>query len=95
MHVSRIIRTSLERLYAYGSGLRVDRPGVPGTLSAMPTLEIPQPATPDQPIVPDSPTVPADPTPARETPDTPTGPDAPAPDDPMPPQPDGPDVPNP
>lgn len=31
MHVSRIIRASLERLYAYGTGLRVDQPGPLGT----------------------------------------------------------------
>jgi RNA polymerase sigma-B factor len=80
MHVSRIIRTSLEKLYQY---------------AAMTTLEVPQPAEPAQPVVPDAPVVPADPTPSRETPDTPTGPDAPSPDDPLPPQPDGPDVPDP
>jgi RNA polymerase sigma-B factor len=31
MHVSRIIRASLERLSAYGAGLRVDHPAAPGT----------------------------------------------------------------
>src|SRR3954449_10233200 len=80
MHVSRIIRSSLEKLYQY---------------AGMTTLEIPQPAEPAQPVVPDTPTVPADPTPSRETPDTPTGPDTPSPDDPLPPQPDGPSVPEP
>jgi RNA polymerase sigma-B factor len=80
MHVSRIIRSSLEKLYQYAE---------------MTKLEIPQPAEPAQPIVPDTPTVPADPTPSRETPGIPDGPDAPPPDDPLPPQPDGPDVPGP
>jgi RNA polymerase sigma-B factor len=81
MHVSRIIRASLEKLYQY-AGMTT-------------TLEVPQPAEPATPVVPDAPTVPADPTPSRETPDTPTGPDTPSPDDPLPPQPDGPSVPDP
>jgi RNA polymerase sigma-B factor len=80
MHVSRIIRSSLEKLYQYAE---------------MTKLEIPQPAEPAQPVVPDTPTVPADPTPSREAPGAPDGPDAPPPDDPLPPQPDGPDVPGP
>jgi RNA polymerase sigma-B factor len=80
MHVSRIIRSSLEKLYQY---------------AGMTSLEVTPPAEPAQPVVPETPTVPADPTPSRETPDTPTGPDQPPPDDPLPPQPDGPDVPDP
>lgn len=80
MHVSRIIRASLEKLYQYAD---------------MTTLEVPQPAEPAQPVVPETPTVPADPTPPSEAPSTPDGPDAPPPDDPLPPQPDGPDVPEP
>jgi RNA polymerase sigma-B factor len=80
MHVSRIIRASLEKLYQY---------------AGMTTLEIRPPVEPAQPVVPETPTVPADPTPSREAPDTPTGPDTPAPDDPLPPQPEGPDVPDP
>src|SRR3954453_24184275 len=63
MHVSRIIRASLEKLYQY-AGMTTK-------------LEIPHPAEPATPIVPDAPAVPADPTPSRETPDTPTGPDTP------------------
>jgi RNA polymerase sigma-B factor len=76
MHVSRIIRSSLERLYTYGK-----------RTSEVPTT----PATPDQPVVPQEPITPADPTPGREAPATPAEPpDAPPPDDPLPPQPDQP-----
>jgi RNA polymerase sigma-B factor len=81
MHVSRIIRSSLEKLYQY-AGMTTK-------------LEVRPPTEPPTPVVPDAPSVPADPTPSRETPDTPTGPDRPSPDDPLPPQPDGPDVPDP
>ena len=81
MHVSRIIRASLDKLYQY-AGMTT-------------TLEVRPPTEPATPVVPDAPAVPADPTPSRETPDTPTGPEAPPPDDPLPPQPDGPDVPDP
>jgi RNA polymerase sigma-B factor len=80
MHVSRIIRSSLERLYMYGTQTAMEIPSTP--------------VTPDQPVVPDTPVTPADPTPDREAPATPAEPpDAPPPDDPLPPQPDGPSVP--
>ena len=73
MHVSRIIRSSLERLYAYGKGT--------GGAWRSP----PRPRTRDQPVVPEEPITPADPTPDREAPATPAEPpDAPPPDDPPP-----------
>ena len=59
MHVSRIIRSSLEKLYAYGSGMQ-GRGTVPSTA----------PSESGQPIVPDEPATPAVPAPDREAPAT-------------------------
>ena len=53
MHVSRIIRSSLEKLYAYGHG--DDR------------MSVPMPEDPTGPIVPEPPVVPGDPSPGPRT----------------------------
>ncbi len=69
MHVSRIIRSSLEKLYAYGSGMKVEI--VPLTLEVPQPSEPATPAVPPEPAtpaVPAEPSVPADPVPGPETP---------------------------